>query len=177
MILPASRLIPVAPTLDAYVMDPTPFNWGPMLAPFSPPLPREGQIVLASYFGDVFVEDKHGAVWWLNGMEERVDRIAISNDQFLERVSREHLTMLKTKLMESLIVGDKLAKAGTIYGLMTPRSEGGKYHPDNIGAAPIADAFAYMAELFTKKNAPPAPPKGPEAAPAKQKSGIWGKKK
>jgi hypothetical protein len=176
MILPSEKLVPIA-ELDAYVMDPTPFDWGPMLAPFSPPLPREGQVVLASYFGDVFVEDKDGAVWWLNGMEERVDRIAISNNQFLERVSREHLTMLKTKLMESLIVGDKLAKAGTIYGLMRPRSEGGKYHPDNIGAAPIADAFAFMGELFRKKNAPPALPKGPEAAPAKQKSGIWGKKK
>jgi hypothetical protein len=177
MILPASKLAPVA-GLDAYVMDPMPYNWGPMLAPFSPPLPREGQVVLASFFGDVFVEDKNGAVWWLNGMEERVDRIAISNKQFLERVSREHLTMLKTKLMESLIVGDELAKAGTIYGLKTPRSEGGKYHPDNIGAAPIADAFAYMGELFRKKNAPPPDPaKGPKAAPEKQKSGFWGKKK
>jgi len=176
MILPPEKLVPIA-ELDAYVMDPTPFNWGPMLAPFSPPLPREGQVVLASYFGDVFVEDKDGAVWWLNGMEERVDRIAISNSPFLERVSREHLTMLKTKLMEALIIADKLARAGTIYGLITPRSEGGKYHPDNIGAAPIAEAFAFMGAQFTKKNAPPAPPKAPEVAPAKQKSGIWGKKK
>jgi len=174
MILPASKLIPVAPTLDAYVMDPTPFNWGPLLAPFSPPLPREGSVILASFFGDVFVEDRDGGVWWVNGLEERVDRAALNQEQFLHRLSREYVMMLKTKVMEALIVNDRLLKTGMIYGLKTPRSAGGKYHPDNFGAAPIADSFAYMGALFKKKNEAPPLPAAPES---KKKSGIWGKKR
>jgi hypothetical protein len=173
MILPASKLVPVADSLSAYVMDPMPFAWGELLAPFSPPLPRKGSVILASFFGDAFVEDEDGGVWWVNGLEERVDRVALNQEKFLERLSREHLTMLKTKLLEALFVGDKLVKVGMIYGLKTPRSAGGKYHPDNFGAAPIADAFAYMGDRFKKKNTPP-PPAEPEA---KKKSGIWGKKK
>jgi hypothetical protein len=172
-IVPASKLVPVAP-LEAYVLDPTPFDWAALVAPFSPPLPREGQVIMASFFGDVFVEDRDGAVWWVNGMEERVDRIAISRDQFLERIGREYVVMLKTKLLEMLIVENKLVAVGKLYGLMTPRSEGGRYSTDNIGVAPIADAFAFMGALFAKKNTPPAP--APAAPEPKKKSGLWGKK-
>jgi hypothetical protein len=173
-ILPPEKLVPVA-DLDAYLMDPTPFVWGELLAPFCPPLPREGQVIFASFFGDVFVEDKDGAVWWVNGLEARVDRIGANRERALELISRDHLPMLKTKLMEQLIIADRLLPAGMLYGLKTPRSEGGKYHPDNIGTARVADAFAYLGERFRMTNAPP------EAAPApkqeKQKSDFRGKKK
>jgi hypothetical protein len=185
-ILPPEKLIPVA-ELDAYLMDPTPFAWGELLAPFCPPLPGEGQVIMASYFGDVFVEDRDGAVWWVNGLEARVDRIAINRDHALKRIAQDCLVTLKTRLMEQLIVTDRLLPVGMIYGLQVSRSEGGRYHPDNVGTARIADAFAYMGDQFRRKNTPP--PKTPEpvvaAAPAakqkKQKSGsrpgFWGKKK
>ena len=183
-ILPAEKLVPAA-ELEAYVMDPTPFAWGDLLAPFCPPLPREGQVIMASYFGDVFVEDRDGAVWWVNGLETRVDRIAINRDNALKRIAQDHLVTLKTRLMEQLIVGDRLLPVGMVYGLTTPRSEGGRYHPDNVGTARIADAFAYLGDQFKRRSA--SPPDAPEpvaaAAPAakqkKQKSGsgLWGKKK
>ena len=173
-ILTAEQLKPFAP-LEAYLMDPHPFDWGSLLAPYSPPLPREGQVVLASYFGDVFVEDEHGAVWWVNGLEARVDRIAINLDQAVQRISAEHLVMLKTKLMEQLIKADRLLPAGKIYGLIVSRLEGGKYHPDNVGVAPMADAFAFMGAEFQRKNPPPKPE--PAAPEPKKKSGLWGKKK
>ncbi len=87
--------------------------------------------------------------------------------------------MLKTKLLEQMIVADRLLPVGMLYGLKVSRPDGGKYHPDNLGTAPVADAFAYMGDQFRAKNAPP--PEAPEpAAPApkqKQKSGFWGKKK
>jgi hypothetical protein len=184
-ILPPDKLVPVA-SLEAYLFNPTGRDWGKLLMPFSPPLPRKGQVQLASFFADVFVEDEHGAVWWVNGLEERVDRIAINLDKAIERISREHLVMLKTKLLEQLIKGDRLLPAGMLYGLKTPRSQGGKYHPDNIGTATIADTFAYLGQLFREKQAPP--PAGPAARPdPKQKSKpsnskpsnskLWGKKK
>jgi hypothetical protein len=178
-ILPPEKLIPVA-ELDAYLMDPVPYDWAKLLASFCPPLPREGQVILASYFGDAFVEDRDGAVWWVNGLESRVERIAINRDKALERIAQDHLVMLKTKLLEQMIVGNRLLPAGMLYGLKVSRSEGGKYHPDNLGTAPVADAFAYLGDRFRHSNAPA--PKGPEAAataaPApKQKSGFWGKKK
>jgi hypothetical protein len=177
MILPPDKLQPVA-KIEAYQMAPDLFKeqWGAMLAPFSPPLPREGEVIVASFFGDVFVEDRDGAVWWVNGMEERVDRIAINRENALQRIGNESFLMLKTKLMEQLIKGDKLLPAGMLYGLKTPRSQGGKYEPDNIGTAPIAEAFAYMGSLFQAANVPP--PKPPEAA-GKQtdNSPFWAKKK
>jgi hypothetical protein len=174
--LPPKKLVPVA-ELDAYLMDPTPWKWAPMLAPFCPPLPREGQVILASFFGDVFVEDGEGAVWWVNGLESRVDRIGINRDQALQRIEREHLVMLKTKLLEQLIKGDRLLPTGMLYGLKTPRSEGGKYHPDNVGTAPVAEALSYLGEQFRKRNTPaPRPPETAATSP-KQKSGFWGKKK
>ncbi len=172
--LSPNKLAPVA-ELDAYVMDPKPFAWGQLLAPFSPPLPRIGEVFLASFFGDVFVEDEHGAAWWVNGLERRVDRIAINRDKALERIAREHLVMLKTKLLEQLIKADKLLPTGMLYGLTVPRSEGGKYHPDNVGTAPVADAFAYLGEQYRRKIAPPTPPEDGRAA--KPKTGLWGKKK
>lgn len=181
-VLPPSKLAPIAP-LEAYLMDPDQFKdrWAEFLAPFSPPLPREGQVILASFFGDVFVEDMDGAVWWVNGMEERVDRIAINRDKAVQRIAAENLVMLKTKLLEQLIKGDMLLPAGMLYGLKTPRSEGGKYHPDNIGTAPIADSFAYMGVRFRNANAaPPKPPaaaKPADAAKDKDKSPFWGRKK
>jgi hypothetical protein len=152
-----------------------------MLAPFSPPLPREGQVIAASFFGDVFVEDADGAVWWVNGMEERVDRFAINREKGLERIGVENLVTLKTKLLEQLVKADKLLPVGMLYGLRTPKSEGGQYHPDNIGTAPAAEAFAFMGTLFQRANAPA--PKPPEAMPAtpgakeKDKSPFWGRKK
>lgn len=186
-ILPPKKLAPVA-ELDAYVMNPEQFKdqWASLLAPFCPPLPREGEVILASFFGDVFVEDTDGAVWWVNGMEERVDRIAINREKAMERIAAENLISLKTKLMEQLIKGDMLLPVGMVYGLKTPRAEGGKYHPDNIGTAPIAEAFAYMGDRFKAANVPP--PKPPEAAApvaavkkddgkSKEKSPFWGKKK
>jgi hypothetical protein len=175
-ILPPEKLVPVA-ALEAYMFDPTGQDWGRLLQAFHPPLPREGQVVWASYFGDVFVEDSGGAIWWVNGMEERIDRIAINRDKAAERISREHLAMLKTKLLEQLIRGDKLLPAGMLYGLKTPRSQGGKYHPDNIGTASIADTFAYLGQLFRAKATQPAPA-GEEQAKSKSKSGskLWGKK-
>jgi hypothetical protein len=185
-ILPPEKLMPVA-ELDAYLMDPTPYTWAELLAPFCPPLPREGQVILASYFGDAFVEDNDGAVWWVNGLEGRVDRIAINRDKALARMAQDHLVMLKTKLLEQMIRGDKLLPAGMLYGLKVSRSEGGKYHPDNLGTAPVADAFAYLGEHYRQKNSPPprapetaamaAPPKAKKAKKPKQKSGFWGKTK
>jgi hypothetical protein len=181
-VLPPKKLAPIAP-LEAYVMDADQFKnqWGAWLAPFSPPLPREGQVILASFFGDVFVEDTQGAVWWVNGMEERVDRFAINREKALERISAENLVTLKTKLLEQLIKGDMLLPVGMLYGLKTPRGEGGKYHPDNVGTAPIGDALAYMGVRF--RNASVAKPKPPEAAKGagtskdnKGKSPFWGKK-
>jgi hypothetical protein len=177
-ILPPEKLVPVA-ELDAYLMDPQPCAWGDLLAPFCPPLPREGQVILASFFGDVFVEDGDGAVWWVNGLESRVDRIAINRDKALERIAREHLVMLKTKLLEQMIRADRLLPAGMLYGLKVSRSEGGKYHPDNVGTAPLAGAFAYMGDQYRRMSAPPPKPPEAAAAPArkKQKPGFWGKKK
>jgi hypothetical protein len=181
-VLPPNKLAPIAP-LEAYQMDPDQFKdqWGVWLAPFCPPLPREGQVIIASHFGDVFVEDTHGAVWWVNCMEERVDRFAINREKALERIGAENLITLKTKLLEQLVKGDMLLPAGMLYGLKTPRSEGGKYHPDNIGTAPIADALAYMGVRF--RNASAGKPKPPEAAKAgvaakdKGNSPFWGRKK
>ncbi|HEV7691451.1 MAG TPA: hypothetical protein VGO52_11530 [Hyphomonadaceae bacterium] len=183
-VLPPKKLIPVAP-LQAYVMDGELFKtqWAGFLAPFVPPLPREGEVILCSYFGDVFVEDTQGAVWWVNGMEERVDRIGINRDKAMERIEADNLVTLKTKLMEQLIKADMLLPVGMLYGLRTPRAEGGKYHPDNIGTAPIADAFAYMGVRFRNANAEkPKPPEAAKAAGAakdndKNKSPFWGKKK
>src|SRR5262245_34547784 len=152
-ILPPEKLVPVA-QLDAYLMDPTPHNWGELLMPFAPPLPREGQVILASFFGDVFVEDRDGAVWWVNGLESRVDRIAINRDKALERIGVDHLAMLKTKLLEQMIRADKLLPAGMLYGLKVSRGEGGKYHPDNLGTAPVASAFAYIGDQYRRKSAP-----------------------
>jgi hypothetical protein len=180
-ILPPDKLIPVA-ALEAYLFDPTGQDWGRLLQPFSPPLPREGQVIYASYFGDVFVEDVDGAVWWVNGMEERVDRVAMNRDKAAERIEREHLVMLKTKLLEQLIRGDRLLPAGMLYGLKTPRCNGGQYHPDNIGTAPIKDTFEYLGKLFRAGQT--RPPAGPVTDPkqkpkpkAKPKSNLWGKKK
>jgi hypothetical protein len=188
-VLPPKKLVPVAP-LQAYVMDGELFKtqWAGFLAPFVPPLPREGEVILASYFGDVFVEDTQGAVWWVNGMEERVDRIGINRDKAMERIEADNLVTLKTKLMEQLIKADMLLPVGMLYGLKTPRSEGGRYHPDNIGTAPIADAFAYMGVRFRNANAEkPRPPEAARPAGAardngardndKSKSPFWGKKK
>ncbi|MEP7211183.1 MAG: hypothetical protein ABI740_10135 [Alphaproteobacteria bacterium] len=170
-ILAAAQLVPAA-ALDAYVMDPTPYAWGPLLAPYSPPLPPSGLVILASYFGDVFVEDEAG-VWWVNGLEARVDRAAPSREAFVERLNRDHLTMLKTKLMDALIIADKLLPAGMLYGLKTPRSEGGAYSPDNIGTAPVGVSFTYMGDLYRQKAAPPQKPK---AGKAKAGSRFWSRK-
>jgi hypothetical protein len=175
-ILPLDKLVPVA-SLEAYLMDPQPYQWGPLLAPFSPPLPREGQVILASFFGDVFVEDANGGVWWVNGLEGRVDRAGINRDQFLDRMNREHLTMLKTKLLEAMVVEDKLLPVGMLYGLKTPRSEGGKYSPDNIGTAPVVASMTYLGDQFRAKNAPAAAAQKSTAADAKPKPNFWGKKK
>jgi hypothetical protein len=184
-ILPPEKLMPVA-ELDAYLMDPTPYKWAELLAPFCPPLPREGQVILASYFGDAFVEDNDGAVWWVNGLEARVDRIAINREHALKRIGKDALVTLKTRLMEQLIVADMLLPVGMLYGLKTPRSEGGRYHPDNVGTAPVADAFAFLGDHFRRKNTQPskAPEAAATAAPASRKkqksgsrSGFWGKKK
>ncbi len=174
-VLPPDKLVPAA-ALEAYLMDPTPFPWGALLAPVSPPLPRAGEVRLASFFGDVFVEDEHGAIWWVNPLEERVERIAINLDKAIERINREHLTMLKTKLIEAMIVSDKLLPTGMLYGLKTPRAEGGRYHPDNIGTASVADSFAYLGARFQAKHAPAMPPEPPAADP-KSKSSLWGKNK
>lgn len=175
-ILPPSKLVPVAP-LEAYLFDPSGQDWGTLLAGFSPPLPRKGQVQLASYFGDVFVEDDDGAVWWVNGLEGRVDRIAINLDKAIERIESEHFGMLKTKLMEQLIKGDKLLPAGMLYGLKTPRGEGGKYHPDNVGTASIADTFAYLGAQFRAKQNAPATEQKPTLAEAKPNKSFWGKRK
>jgi hypothetical protein len=172
-ILPPEKLLPVA-SLEAYVFDPTGQDWGKLLQPFHPPLPREGQVICASFFGDVYVEDPDGGVWWVNGMEERVDRFAINRDKASDRIASEHLVTLKTKLMEQLIRSDKLLPAGLLYGFRTPRSQGGKYHPDNIGTATIADTFAYLGQLFRAKNASPA---GEPEPTSNSKSRKWGKKK
>jgi hypothetical protein len=174
-VLPPEKLVPVA-ELDAYLMDPKPYAWGDLLGPFSPPLPREGEVILASFWSDVFVEDPDGAVWWVNGLESQVGRIAINRDKALERIGREHLVMLKTKLLEQMIRADRLLPVGMLYGLKVPRSEGGKYHPDNIGTATVADAFAYLGDQYRKKNAPLAPPEAPGAAEKPRKTGLWGKK-
>jgi hypothetical protein len=175
-ILPPEKLLPVA-SLEAYVFDPAGQDWGKLLQPFHPPLPREGQVICASFFGDVYVEDPDGGVWWVNGMEERVDRFAINRDKASDRIAGEHLVTLKTKLMEQLIRSDKLLPAGLLYGLRTPRSQGGKYHPDNIGTATIADTFAYLGQLFRAKNASPPAPAGEPEPTSNSKSRKWGEKK
>jgi hypothetical protein len=183
-ILPAEKLVPAA-ELDAYVMDPAPYNWAELLAPFCPPLPREGQVILASYFGDVFVEDRDGGVWWLNGLEARVERIAINRESALQRIGQDHLITLKTKLMEQMIIADRLLPVGMIYGLSVSRADGGRYHPDNVGTARIADAFAYLGDQYRRQNSSPKTPEAVAAEPApassqkKQtsKSGFWGKNK
>ena len=175
-LLPPDELVPIAP-LDAYLFDPREQDWGKLLAQFSPPLPRRGKVQLASYFGDAFVEDEHGAMWWVNGLEARVDRIAINRAKAIERLEHEHLVMLKTKLMEQLIKGDKLLPKGMLYGLKRSRAAGGKYHPDNIGTATIADTFAYLGLMFQAKQAASAPAEKPTLAEAKPKNTLWGKKK
>jgi len=68
-------------------------------------------------------------------------------------------------------------KPGMLYGLRQPISEGGRWHPDNIGAAPIADAFAYWGEQFRRAQAvanatAPALIRG-GVRPEKQKKKGW----
>jgi hypothetical protein len=183
MIRTQKPFVPAA-DLKNYVWDPSPHDWGRLLAPFTPPLPREGEILLVSFFGDVFIEGKDGAAWWLNGIEGTVAKVAISRQAFVDRINRDHINMLKTPLLERLFVRDKLLKTGMLYGLKTPRAEGGQYSIDNIGAASVEDTFAYLGQRFQAKVAAQRQAiKAPEAAPGKpdkksgQKSGLGGKKK
>lgn len=177
--IPFDKMMPGSLNLDLYGMDPNPYDWGTLLAPFSPPLPREGKVIMASYFGDVFVMDPDGGIWWVNGIEERVDRAALTLEQFRQRVINEHLVMLKARFIDSLVVGDRMLKPGMMYGLKTPRSEGGQYHVDNFGAAKVEDAFGYMGSRFLARNAPEPDPLGLKSVKitTDKKSGLWGKKK
>jgi hypothetical protein len=168
-VIPPEDLKPRKWSLVHYTMDVQRDDWGVLLAPFTPPLPREGAVVLVSFFGDVFVEAADGAIWWVNGTEARVDRIAASKDEFEARLAEEYVVMLKTPLVDMMEAFGRLPGPGRMYGLKTPRHEGGKYESDNIGTASVADSFAYMGGVFAAKQAAEA--EGAEtgaAAPAEQ---------
>ncbi len=150
---PTINVPPPRAQLEVYTMDVMRDDWGTLLAPFVPPLPREAGVILASYFGDVFVKGPEGEIWWLNGLEARVDRIAASQEAFEQRLLTEYFLMLKTMLLEELVDAKKVLAPGRLYGLKVPRSEGGQYTADNIGTSPIADAFNYMGYLFHQKRA------------------------
>lgn len=153
MIAPAKVPPPLDATLALYLMDVQRDDWGALLAPFCPPVPGRGEVILASLFGDVFLELGGGEIWWVNPQLTRVDSIAPSREAFVERTKTEYVAFLKTALVDALIRQDMLLKPGMLYGLKQPASEGGRWHPDNIGAAPIADAFAYWGDLFRRARA------------------------
>jgi len=128
-------------------------DWGDLLAPFSPPVPGRGAVMLASLFGDVFLEVGGGEIWWVNAQISQVDAIATARDAFIAQVEAEPLEYLKTTLVDALVRQEMVLKPGMLYGLKQPPSEGGRWHPDNIGAAPIAEAFAYWGDRFRRAQA------------------------
>jgi hypothetical protein len=129
-------------------------DWGRHLSPWSPPLPNAGQVVLASHFGDVFVEGPDGVVWWLNAHEDRVEKAAKSHKDFFKRVEKDPATYLRKPLIDQLIKANQLIPVGAMYGLKTPIAEGGRWTIDNVGAASIADAFAYLGSLHLQRKRP-----------------------
>lgn len=158
---------PLDPTLRAYTLqgDLSRWPWGELLAPFSPPLPRDGQVVLASLFADVFVRDGAGAVHWVNGHHSRVDIVALSQQQFEQRLAAEHVAFLKSTMVDMLTVAGRGLPEGRLYGLLKPVQEGGRWAIENVGTASLADAFAYHGSRFV----PPPEPAAPESAKAKKK--------
>jgi hypothetical protein len=106
-----------------------------------------------------------------------VTTVAPSREAFEPLLQAEHGVYLKAALVDALVRADMLLKPGMLYGLRQPISEGGRWHPDNIGAAPIADAFAYWGEQFRRAQAvanatAPALIRG-GVRPEKQKKKGW----
>jgi hypothetical protein len=154
------HLLPDDPTLGRYVIDPMVYDWGPILAPWSPPLPLMGDIICVSLFCDVFVGASDGSVQWLNAQAGRVDRIANNRDHFIERVYSEYVAFLKTPLIDAIPAMGLEVPPGHVLGLKQPEMEGGKYRLDNLGVAPLEAAFAYLGALYRKSfdNEPPVKP-------------------
>jgi hypothetical protein len=155
MILTPKDLIPVDSTLKGYTQDPNGLDWPRLLALFVPPLPQAGEIIVLSHFGDLFISQPDGSVLWLNPQMGRIDTVARTREAFIERLNTDYVAMLKTPLVEQMIRLDRLLKAGMFYGLMQLPRDGGRWHPDNIGAAPAADAFAFWGAEFRKANPNP----------------------
>lgn len=150
MISPA---LPIPPAALPYLLDVQRSDWGALLAPFSPPVPGSGSVAIVSLFGDVFLEVGGGEIWWINAQAGQVETAAPSLKVFLEKLETEHDRYLRTALADALTERRMALKEGMLYGLKQPASEGGRWDPDNIGAAPIAEAFAYWGDQFRRAQA------------------------
>ena len=100
MISPAASEPLGDPTLQQYLMNLQRSDWGELLAPFSPPVPGAGEVMLASLFGDVFLELGGGEIWWVNAQMNEVTTVAPSREAFEPLLQAEHgvyLGSTKTK--------------------------------------------------------------------------------
>jgi hypothetical protein len=137
--LPPEMTTPIDPSLKAYCLDVDRTDWGDLLAPFSPPIPQQAEIILASYFGDVFMVVADGSVMWVNPQMLRVDTIARTKDEFLSRLYNERDAFLKVLLVDHMARLDKNIRIGFLYGLKQ-----------------MKEAFAFWGAEFRKQQ-PPSP--------------------
>lgn len=114
-------------------------------------------VAMITCLGDLFLQRKDGAIYWLQTDCGDLTKVAESLEEFNEFLYDEDKldNWLLPSLVERLIKADKVLKENEVYSYIKPPVIGGEYSIDNILATEMNAHFSFSGQIFKQlKNLP-----------------------
>jgi hypothetical protein len=114
-------------------------------------------IVMITCVGDLFLQGKDGAIYWLQTDCGDLTKIAESLEEFNKFLDDEDKldNWLLPSLVEKLIKANKILKGNEVYSYIKPPVIGGEYSVDNILPTEMNAHFFFSGQIFKQlKNVP-----------------------
>lgn len=112
-------------------------------------VPEPYKLVLFSVLGDAFLQEKSGAILWLNTGAAELTNVAQSWEHFVELLGTERAEeWFMPHLVEELHEAGKVPGPGECYTYVTlPVFVEGKYEVSNLNPVPAREHFALTGEM------------------------------
>jgi hypothetical protein len=130
-----------------YVVDHVGLDWSRLLSAWGDLLPARFDLFLVNRFGDVIVLLSDGSLHMLDVGAGVFPRLANNLDEFTALLPEYARNWLMIPLADACAAAGLVFGAGECLSYKQPPLLGGAYEPANVRVAPIAEHYAFMADV------------------------------
>ncbi|HOF09217.1 MAG TPA: DUF1851 domain-containing protein [Opitutaceae bacterium] len=134
-----------------YLIDQTGLDFQRMFENWSWRLSGSFTVWLITRFGDLFITQDDGGVWWLRLDDGSYTRVAASKEEFLSQIDDGAANdRLMIPLVDRLVAAGKALKEKECYAFVQLPILGGDYVVENVVVRDLAFQYAALGPVFEK---------------------------